>query len=79
MLTRLKFALAAVLVVGTASAALAANKHAVRHEQPTVRERVVAPGYSAYGYYGPRYYRPLGGEETYIGVQDQYFRESNGN
>ena len=72
MMTKFKIALSAALVLGTASAALAAGKHVVRHER-TVQERV-EPGYYSYGYYPaqPR------GEETYIWVQDQGFRESNG-
>jgi len=48
----------------------------VRHGQATVQRRTPTTGYSDYGYaeYG---HRPAWGEETYIGIQDQFFRDSN--
>jgi|SRR5579862_3140876 len=58
MSTKLRIALSAALVLGTASAALAANKHPIRHTERTVQSNAVAPsghaypGYNAYGAYG---------------------------
>jgi hypothetical protein len=79
-----KIAVSAALVLGTASAALAASKHYVRHEQTAVRERVVTPGYGydqprhTPGYYEYGYAQPGRGTETYIGIQDEFFRRSQG-
>jgi hypothetical protein len=91
MSNRLKFVLAAVLVLGTAPAALAASKHVVRHTDRTVQENVVAPGsyaypgYYAYGSSGPQagrdaydFYNTVPRGETYIYIQDKDFRDSNG-
>jgi hypothetical protein len=69
-----KLALSAALALGTASAALAATKHHVRQEQTTVQKQVT-PGYNAYNAYG--YEQAPRGGETYIGIQDRFFRESN--
>ena len=47
-----------------------------RHGHTTVHGSVPAPGYYDYGYAG--YGRqPAKGEETYIGIQDQFFNRSN--
>jgi hypothetical protein len=71
--TKVLVALSAALALGVpavasgAPAHKAASKHPVRHQQ----ERVLVPGYYSYGYHQPP------GEETYIKIQDQFFRESN--
>jgi hypothetical protein len=104
MLTRI--VLSTVLVLGTASATLAAGKHPARHTEPGVQRNVVAPGYAypgrlaypgynAYGAYNayPGYdayafdrqaareaydfHSSVSRGETYIWIQDQFFRESN--
>jgi hypothetical protein len=49
MSTKSKIAFALVMVLGTASAAMAAAKHPVHHHQGAVVERHVPAG-SAYGY-----------------------------
>jgi len=56
MLTRI--VLSTALVLGAASATLAAGKHPARHTEPGVQRNVVAPGYAypgfnAYGSYNP--------------------------
>ncbi|HEY7300747.1 MAG TPA: hypothetical protein VH684_22850 [Xanthobacteraceae bacterium] len=48
MLTNSKIALSVALVLATASAALAAPKHAVRHQTATVRQ-VPANAYLSFG------------------------------
>ena len=73
MLTKTKIALSAALVLGTAVSALAATKHPVRHDDKAVQERTTTQGANAYGFApsAPR------GEETYIWIQDQGYRDSN--
>jgi hypothetical protein len=73
MLTKTKIALSAALVLGTASAALAATKHPVRHDEKAVQARTTAQGANAYGYAPSAPH----GEETYIWIQDQGYRDSN--
>jgi hypothetical protein len=75
MLTKFKIALslALALALGTASTALAAKKHGVRPQDRAVERAAPAPR-SAYGLSSPGY-RPGG---TYIQVQDQFLRETNG-
>ena len=72
MLTKSRIALSAMLVLGTASAALAATKHPVRHDEKAVQERAATPGYNDYGSAAAPH-----GEETYIWIQDDGFRRSN--
>jgi hypothetical protein len=59
MSTKSKVAFALVIVLGTASAAMAAAKHPVHHHQGPVVERQVPAGtpygYTAYGYAAPRH------------------------
>ena len=52
MLSKAKFALSLAIVLGTASAGLAATKHPVHHRQTSV-ERHVPAANSAYGYAAP--------------------------
>jgi hypothetical protein len=73
MLTKSKIALSLVLALGTASTALAAKKHSVRPQDRAVERAAPAPR-SAYGLSSPGY-RP---GETYLQVQDQFLRETNG-
>jgi hypothetical protein len=91
MLNRLKFVLAAALVLGAAPAALAASKHVVHRTDRTVQENVIVPGsygYPGYSAYGSAnlnaardaydYQNSVSRGETYIYIQDKDFRDSNG-
>jgi hypothetical protein len=53
----------------------AARSH-VPHGRATVQGRVAAPGYYDYGY-SDGHHLPARGEETYIGIQDKFYRDSN--
>ena len=91
MLTKLNIALSAALLLGTASAALAASKHPIRHLDRDVQRNVVVPGgfaYPGYSAYGSAnlnaardaydYQRSAARGETYLYIQDKDFRDSNG-
>jgi hypothetical protein len=67
MSIKLKIVLAAALVLGTASATLAASKHPIRHtDRTTVQRNVVAPGSYAYpGRLAYRGYNGYGGFNAY--------------
>jgi hypothetical protein len=73
MLKRFKIALSLALVLGSASAAFAAHKHPLDPRGRVEHARTASPGSSAYGF-APAY-RP---SETYIRVQDELYRESQG-
>ena len=88
MLTKLKIALSAALILGT-SAALAASKHPIRHldrqGNVVVPGGYAYPGYSAYGSANRNaardayeYRNSAARGETYLYIQDQDFRDSNG-
>ena len=49
MLTNLKIALSVAAVLGTASVALAAPKHAVRHQTATIHLQVPVSPYASFG------------------------------
>ena len=70
MLTNTKIALSVALVLATASAALAAPKHAVRHQTVTVRQ-VPANAYSSFG-------SVRRSEPSNMKIQDIGFKESLG-
>jgi hypothetical protein len=61
MLNKSKIALSIVLLLGTASAAMAATKHPVRHDVAVERQ---LSGASAYGYAGS-VYSPNGAVDPY--------------
>jgi hypothetical protein len=71
MLNRFKIALSLALVLGSASAAFAAHQHPLQSQNRVAHARESSG--SAYGFVPA--HRP---SETYIGVQDQFLRESNG-
>ena len=71
MLTNSKIALSLALVLATASAALAAPKHTVRH-QASIARQVPAGTYLSLA-------RAAGSEPSYMKIQDQGFRENLGN
>jgi hypothetical protein len=80
MLSYTRITLAAALVLGAASPGFAkdrvgsvkaAQSHTVK--SPAGHERVVTPGFNAYGWYPGS-----GAEETYIKIQDQGYRNSIG-
>jgi hypothetical protein len=84
MLTNLKIALSVALVLATASAAIAAPKHAVRH-QTTVARQVPAGAYLSFArqqgtYLGVGSARASGAanESCYLKIQDIGIDESNG-
>jgi hypothetical protein len=68
MLTKSKIALALTLVLGTASAALAAPKHPVDHQRTAVERQVPANAYQSYGSARGTLAAP---EPTYMHIQDQ--------
>jgi hypothetical protein len=53
MLTYLKIALSVAVVLGTASAGLAAPKHAVRHQTTRIQLRVPVSAYTSFGAVAP--------------------------
>jgi hypothetical protein len=72
MLTRFKVALSLALALGSASTALAAKKHGV-HPQDRAMERAAPAPRAAYGF------APVSRSgETYIDVQDQFYRQTKG-
>jgi hypothetical protein len=71
MLTNSKIALSVALVLATASAALAAPRHAVRHQTATVRQ-VPANAYLSFGSVRPS-------EPSNMKIQDIGFNENLGN
>ena len=74
MLTNSKLALSVALVLATASAAVAAPKHAVRHHTATVQQ-VPAGTYLSFAS-APR---PTSvNESAYIKIQDQGIRDGDG-
>ena len=84
MLTISKFALSVALVLATASAAIAAPKHAVRH-QTTVARQVPAGAYLSFArhqgtYLGVGSARASGSanEPCYLKIQDIGNEEGNG-
>ena len=84
MLTNSKIALSVALVLATASAAIAAPKHAVRH-QPTVAQQVPAGAYLSFArhqgtYLGVGSARASGSvnESCYLKIQDIGNEEGNG-
>jgi hypothetical protein len=82
MLTSLKIALSVALVLATASATIAAPKHAVRH-QTTVARQVPAGAYLSFarhpdlGVGSSRASDPVN-ESCYLKIQDIGIDESNG-
>ena len=74
MLTNSKLALSVALVLATASAALAAPKHAVRHQTPTVQQ-VPAGAYLSFAS-ASRTNSPA--EPSYMKIQDQGIRDGDG-
>ena len=74
MLTNSKIALAVALVLATASAAVAAPKHPVRHQTPTVQQ-VPAAAYLSFDS-TPR--ANSANEPAYMKIQDQGIRDGDG-
>jgi len=74
MLTNSKIALSVALVLATASAAVAAPKHAVRHQTATERQ-VPAAAYLSFASV-PR--TNSVNEPAYIKIQDQGIRDGDG-
>ena len=74
MLTNSKIALSVVLVLATASAAIAVPKHAVRHQTQTVQQ-VPAGGYLSFAS-APR--TNSANEPAYMKIQDIGIKESDG-
>lgn len=74
MSIKLNLVLSAALVLGSASAALAASKHPTRHvDRTTVQRHVVAPGNYAYpGSFGYQGYNGSGGYNAYAAAADAY-------
>jgi hypothetical protein len=82
MLTSLKIALSVALVLATASAAIAAPKHAVRH-QATVARQVPAGAYLSFARHpdlgaGSANASGSANESCYLKIQDIGIDESNG-
>ena len=75
MLTNSKIALSVALVLATTSAAIAAPKHAVRH-QTTVARQVPAGAYLSFA--GPARASGSVNESCYLKIQDIGIDESNG-
>jgi hypothetical protein len=79
MLTNSKIALSVALVLATASAAIAAPKHAVRH-QTTVARQVPAGAYLSFARQGVGSARANSSvnESCYLKIQDIGIDEENG-
>ena len=81
MLTKSKIALALALVLGTASIATAAPRHAVRHHTTRIERQVPASAYLSFGLANARLSygsaRPTAsvGEPAYMRYQDQGIRD----
>lgn len=75
MLTRSKFALSLAIMLGTASAAMAATKHPVHRHHVTVQRQVPAAALQSFGFARGQ---GLGQEPTYMYIQDDDFRRSSG-
>jgi hypothetical protein len=74
MLTNSKIALSVALVLAAASAAVAAPKHPVRHQTPTVQQ-VPADAYLSFAS-APR--TNSAAEPSYMKIQDQGIRDGDG-
>jgi hypothetical protein len=72
MLTNSKVALTLALILGTASIAAAAPRHAVRHQTTRIERQVPAPAYLSFGSVHP--VRSVA-EPTYMRIQDQGIRD----
>jgi hypothetical protein len=72
MFTTSKIALALALVLGAASAATAAPKHAARHHTATIQRQVPATAYRSFGAVRPT---RSAQEPTYMKIQDQGIRD----
>ena len=72
-MTNSKIVLSLALVLGMASAAVAATKHPVHHPRTAVEQQVPAGAYQSYGSA-----RPNSSEPAYMRIQDRDFNESNG-
>jgi hypothetical protein len=70
MLTNSKLVLSAALVLATASAAVAAPRHPVRHQTPTVQQ--VPAGFASASRANST------NEPAYMKIQDQGIREGDG-
>jgi hypothetical protein len=74
MLTKSKIALSLALVLGTASVAVAAPTHSVRHHSATIQRQVPANAYLSLGSVRPN---ASVNEPTYMRIQDQGIRDWN--
>jgi len=74
MLTHSKIAFSVALVLATASAAVAAPRHPIRHQTPTVQQ-VPAGAYLSFAS-APR--TNAANEPAYIKIQDQGIRDGDG-
>jgi hypothetical protein len=75
MLTNSKIALSVALVLATASAAVAAPKHAVRHQPTTTVQQVPASTYLSFASVRPA---NSVNEPAYMKIQDQGIRDGDG-
>ena len=75
MLTNSKLALSVALVLATASAAVAAPKHAVRHQTATTVQQVPAAAYLSFAS-APR--ANSAAVPAYMKIQDQGIRDGDG-
>jgi hypothetical protein len=75
MLTNSKIALSVVLVLATVSAAVAAPRHAVRHQTATTVQQVPAGSYLSFASV-PRTNSTA--EPAYMKIQDQGIRDGDG-
>ena len=74
MLTNSKIALAVALVLATASAAIAAPKHPVRHQTPTVQQ---VPAGTYLSFASVRATNSVN-QPAYMKIQDQGIRDGDG-
>jgi hypothetical protein len=82
MLTNSKIALSVALVLATASVALAAPKHAVRHQTTTVQLRIPVTSYTSFAAAPPAnsfHARRVANQPSNFTIQDIGFNQDIGN
>jgi hypothetical protein len=77
MVSKSKIALSLAIILGTASGAMAATKHPVRHRVAVEQPAAQAPGADAYGYANSGYTARQPNEPAYMAIQSQDLREQD--
>jgi hypothetical protein len=75
MMYKTKLALSLAIILGTASAAMAATKHPTSHHRVVVKRQLSGAG--AYAASASGFVRPRAIEPSYMSIQSRDYRENN--